>query len=148
MEFLAQVDKKAVSWIFRAKDSRNYQAAKLIIARAGPLPTLVLRHYAVLGGVETSHKDTVLPITVRGDTMFDIKLEVRGADFSVRVQDRLVDSWTDNHLPSGAIGFFSSKGESSRIRWVRFQHQNDVLGRICAFLSRPASAGDSKRSWE
>ncbi len=152
MEFLAQVDKKALNWVFRAKDPRNFQVVKLMIARPGPLPTLVLRRYAVLDGRETLHKDTVLPITVRGDALFDVNLEAHGADFSVRVQGRLVDSWTDGRLPSGGVGFFSGKGESSRIRWVHFQHQYDVLGRICAYLSPAAVAANSTAhsngSWE
>ncbi len=151
MEFLAQLDKKALSWILRARDSRNYQAVKLVVSKPGPLPTLLLRRYVVLNGREMAHKDTVLPITLRGDTMFNVMAEARGGDFSVRIQGRLVDSWTENRLPTGGIGFFTARGESSRIRWVHFQHHYDVLGRLCAILYPPSFAGSSSHtivSWK
>ncbi len=38
MQFLGLIDKKAVSWVVRAADFRNYYVVKLVVLRAGPLP--------------------------------------------------------------------------------------------------------------
>ena len=142
MEFLGQIDQKAMGWVLRARDSKNYYAAKLIITKPGPLPTLVLRRYAVVNGKETTPKDTVLPMTVRGDPMFQVKSDVAGADFSVRIQGHLVVFWTDTRFRSGGVGFFSSKGERSKIRWVHMAHNDDLLGRICAYLAPNGPSND------
>ncbi len=140
VEFLGELDRKALSWVFRAQDFRNYHAAKLMIARPGPLPTLVLRHYIVIAGQEMQQKEIAVPLTIRGNLLFQVRMEAVGSGFSVSIGDRLVAHWTDSRLPSGGIGFFSGKGENSRIRWVRIEHQYDVLGRICAYLTPPEPA--------
>ncbi len=146
MEFLGQIDKKALPWAFRIRDFKNYYAAKLIVARPGPLPTILLRHYAVINGKETAAKDTVVPLTIRGDTLFHVRLETNGSDYSVHVQDRLVGYWSDSRILSGGVGFFSNKGEISRIRWLHVAHQYDVLGRICAYLSPSVRTSNRNRS--
>ncbi len=144
VEFLGQIDSRAMSWAMRARDARNYYAVKLIITKPGPLPTLVLRRYAVLNGRETAHHDTVLPMTVRGDAIFRVRADVVGPDFSIRIQDHLVDFWTDVRLYSGGVGFFSSKGERSKIKWVQVAHNDDLLGQICGYLA-PRGPGSNDR---
>lgn len=135
VEFLGQIDRKALSWVFRAQDTRNYYVGKLVLIQPGPLPKIALRHYAVLNGRETGHEDIPLPFTIAGNPTFRVHLAARGSDFAVNVQDRLAGFWVDSRIASGGFGFFSGRGESSRICWVRMQHQYDVLGRICAYLS-------------
>jgi hypothetical protein len=139
MEFLGELDRKALTWVFRATDIRNHYVAKILVATPGPLPTLAFRRYAVIGGKSTKATETILPITMRG-SMFQVRLQAQGSNFSVYIGDRLAAFWTDTRLPIGGVGFFSSKGENSRIRWVRVEHQYDVLGRICAYLSPSAVA--------
>ena len=50
MEFLGMVDKKALSWVVRAKDFDNYYVVKLVVTKAGPLPTMGITRYAVIDG--------------------------------------------------------------------------------------------------
>ncbi len=139
MEFLGQIDSKALSWVFRAQDTKNYYAAKLSIQPGSP-GGFVLRRYSVVDGHATPAREIAIPsMPVRGNTLIPVRLEALGADFSVLVQQRMVDSWSDPRLKSGGIGFFSDHGENSRIRWVRVEHQYDVLGKICAFLSPSAA---------
>ncbi len=145
MEFLGEADRRALSWAFRVRDLKNYYAAKLIVTRPGPLPLISLRRYMVINGRETAARETVLPITVRGGSMCQVHMEVKGSDFAVHVQDRLVGFWSDSRIPAGGVGFFSNKGEISRIRWLHVAHQYDVLGRICAYLSPSVNASNSNR---
>jgi hypothetical protein len=134
-EFLGMVDQRALGFVFRAADLDNYQAVKLAVLRAGPLPTIGLIRYAVLNGKAEEAKTTVLPITVRRDTLYRVRVDVRDDNFAVTVQGTLVDFWSDGRLRTGGIGFFAGKGEESRVRWVQVSHQYDALGRLCAFLA-------------
>ena len=71
----------------------------------------------------------------RADTLYNIRMDVRGANFSVEVQGQMADSWTEPHLTRGGVGFFTARGEVSRVRWVQITHQYDMLGRLCAYLA-------------
>ena len=59
MEFLGMIDKKALSWVVRAKDFDNYYVVKLVVLKAGPLPTLGITRYAVIDGKAQARVDTV-----------------------------------------------------------------------------------------
>jgi hypothetical protein len=58
----------------------------------------------------------------------------------------MVDTWTDARLPKGGIGFFTARGEESRVRWVALTHQYDMLGRLCAYLA-PYETPTTNGSW-
>lgn len=135
MEFLGQIDKRAMSWVLRAEDMDNYQAVKLVQLKGGPLPTVGLIRYSVVRGKEGTHKTTVLPFPVHTDTIYRIRSEARGMDYAVYVQGQLIDFWSDQRTPAGGVGFFSSKGEQSRIRWMQVSHQYDAIGRLCAYFT-------------
>ena len=134
-EFLGGIDKKAISWVYRAVDGENYHAAKLVTVKAGPLPTLGLVRYSVINGKETARTQAVLPLNVHTDTIYRVRMEVKGSDFSLYIQNQLVQFWADRRFPRGGIGFFSSRGESSRIRWAQVSHQYDTIGRLCAYFA-------------
>jgi hypothetical protein len=145
-DFLGEIDRRALGWVVRAQDFENYYALKLVIERPGPLPVVDLVRYAVIRGRVEGRKEIPLPFTVRNDTLYRVHVQVSGPDFAVSVQDQLVDFWTDGRLPSGGIGFFSGRGEQSRIRWVQVSHQYDALGRLCAYLTPFAMASYNLQS--
>lgn len=134
-EFLGKVDHRAISWVFRASDLNNYYAMKLVDKTGGVTPQMALVHYAVIEGREGPKKEVPLPIPVYKDTLFRIRMDIQGPHFSVQVQGTVVDYWKDSRLKSGGVGFFASRGEESRVRWVQVTHQDDMLGKLCAFLS-------------
>jgi hypothetical protein len=135
VEFLGEIDKKALGWVFRAEDLKNYYAMKLLVVQPGPLPVVDLVHYAVINGKRGPEVRKRLPLTVRSDSLYRMAVDVRGGDFTVMAQGQIVDFWTDNRLQHGGIGFFSGRGERARLRWVEVSHQYDALGRVCAYLS-------------
>jgi hypothetical protein len=135
LDFLGQIEKKAISWVARAKDLDNYYAMKLVVVKGGPLPTIGLVRYAVVDGKAEKPVETVLTVNARPDTLYRVSLEVRGDDFALMVQGRMAASWTEKRLKRGGVGFFSTKGEQSRLRWMLVTHQYDVLGRLCAYLA-------------
>jgi hypothetical protein len=68
------------------------------------------------------------------DTIYRVRVDVRGNDFVTSVQGQVVDVFSDDRLPRGGVGFFSEAGEDARLRWVEVSHQYDMLGRLCAYL--------------
>ncbi len=134
MEFLGQIDRKSLGWVFRAKDLKNYYATKITLVRGGPLPSAVIERYAVINGKESQHQRRPLPLQIRTDTLYRVRMDVNDEDFTLTVQGQVVDHWSDSSLKHGGIGFFSAKGELARLRWVEVSHQYDFLGRLCALL--------------
>jgi hypothetical protein len=134
-EFLGEIDQKAMGWVFRAHDLKNYYAMKFVIVKPGPLPLIDMVRYAVINGKEGPRIHKPLPMTVRNDMLYRVSIDVRGADFTVMAQGQVVDFWTDRRLPHGGVGFFANRGERARLRWLEVSHQYDALGRVCAYLA-------------
>ncbi len=135
VQFLGLIDKKALSWVVRAADFENFYVVKLVVLKSGPIPEIGLTRYAVIGGKAQDRHDVHIPLNARTDTLYRVRMDLRGANFSVEVQGQMADSWTESRLPRGGVGFFTARGEESRVRWVQITHQYDMLGRLCAYLA-------------
>jgi hypothetical protein len=146
MEFLGLVDKKALSWVVRAKDFDNYYVVKLVVMKAGPLPTIGITRYAVIDGIAQASINTVAAINARPDMLYRVSMNVHDDTFLLSLQGTVVDNWSDSRLKRGGIGFFASRGEESRLRWVQISHQYDMLGRLCAYLA-PYNIPTTNGSW-
>jgi hypothetical protein len=133
-EFLGQIERKALTWVFRAADLKNYYAARLEVTRGGPLPTVELVRWAVINGRAGPRKAVPLPMQVYADTLFRVKVDVSGTDFVTTVQGQIVDVFSDDRIARGGVGFYSESSEDARLRWIEVSHQYDFLGRLCAYL--------------
>ena len=147
MQFLGLIDKKALSWVVRAADFDNYYVVKLVVLKPGPLPIIGLTRYAVVNGKADSRVDVSVPIDARPDMLYRVRLDVHEATFSLTVQGQLIDSWSEPRLRHGGVGFFTARGEESRLRWVQVTHQYDMLGRLCAYLA-PYNIPTTSGSWQ
>jgi hypothetical protein len=145
VEFLAQIEKKALSWAVRAADLENYQVVKLVLSDSGPVPRAEIVRYAVVDGKRGKETRKPLPMSVTRDTIYRVAIDIRKNDVVLTVQGAVVDTWTEPRLARGGVGFFSAPGEKARLRWVGVWHQYDTLGRLCAYLS-PYSMPDRERS--
>jgi len=72
---------------------------------------------------------------VRNDTLYQVEMIVRDNQYRASVNGHMVDAWSDTSLVAGGVGFVTGKGEASRVRWIRVSDRDDVLGRVCSFLS-------------
>jgi hypothetical protein len=145
IEFLAQIDRRSLNWVVRAADEKNYHVIRILITQPGPLPTAVVQRYPVIGGRPGAVTTLPLPISVRTDTLYKVRMEVKGDRFITYVQDQVVDSFTDNRLAAGGVGFFSPPGDRALLRWVSVTHQYDYLGRICALLAPHSVQAEGRR---
>lgn len=130
----ARIERGGVSWVFRAQDTRNYYAGRLVITDPGPLPKAKLINYTVVDGRRKSQKSTEVPFPLR-DKMYRIRVTVRGSTFTTYLDDRVVGLYKDDTLKSGGVGLFRARGEKARVRWISVMHQYDLLGRLCALIA-------------
>jgi hypothetical protein len=135
VEFQGQIQSKALGFVFRATDMNNYYAAKIVIRKPGALPSVFLVRYAVVGGHAGPKTETLLPMYLRSDTLYNVLVTVRGDSFTFTVNGQLVDTWSDDRLKSGGVGFFAEKGEISQIRSVHVVDNEDFLGWLCSEVS-------------
>ena len=135
LEFLGQIEKKAISWVFRASDAHNYYAMKLVETNRGPAAAFFIVRYAVIEGRERLRIQLPLPVLSAAKTMFRVRQEIRGAQFTTYLDGRVVDTWSDSSLARGGVGFLADPGESAYIRWVDVAYQDDPLGRLCSYLA-------------
>jgi hypothetical protein len=134
IEFAGEVEQKALSWVYRAKDARNYYASKIVISKPGPLPRVDLVRYAVIGGFQNSRVSVPLPVTVRPDALYKVQMTVRASDFSTIVNGTMVDTWSDTRLPTGGVGFFADNGEVATLRYVTVSDKDTIVGRVLSYL--------------
>jgi hypothetical protein len=145
-EFLGLIDKKALSWVVRAKDFDNYYVVKLVVTKTGPLPTIGITRYAVMDGKAQASVNTVAAINARPDMLYRVTMNVHDDTFLLSMQDTVIDNWSEPRLKRGGVGFFASRGEESRLRWLNITHQYDMLGRLCAYLA-PYNIPTTDGSW-
>lgn len=134
-QFLGMIDKKALSWVVRATDFDNYYVVKLEVLKPGPRSTIGITRYAVINGKAENRVDTPVEIETQPDTLYRVGMDLDGENFSLLIQGQMADTWSEPRLKHGGVGFFTAKGEESRIRWVSVRHQYDMLGRLCAYLA-------------
>lgn len=134
LQFLGQIEGHSLNWVFRAKDERNYYAMAIVVKRGGPMPSAEIVRSVVVGGVEREVKRLPIPFPVHLDTMYLVRMEVKGNTFTTYIQGQVVDNFVDDRLVEGGVGFFGPKGDTSLLRWVELTHQYDHLGRLCALL--------------
>jgi hypothetical protein len=135
-EFEGEIEKHALGWVYRASDTRNYYAAKLVAIRHGNNPpTLALERWTVIHGRGGPHLKLPLPVLPGNTTMHRVATEVRESQFTTYLDDRIVDTWSDTRLAQGGIGFFNDPGDSAGLSRVLVTDRDTLWGRLCAQLS-------------
>jgi len=116
LEFQAQIQSKAIGWIFRGLNPRNYYVTKLEVVTPGLQPTIALVRFAVVDGQDESRVVVPLPLKLRIDTTYKIRFDAIGNHFTTWVQDQKIDEWTDSRFGSGGVGFFSERDEQAAMQ--------------------------------
>jgi hypothetical protein len=133
-EFAAQVEHKGMSWAYRAQNVKNYYATKIVITKPGPLPRAELVRYSVINGIASAKTKLPLPLTVRTDTVYHVKMNLRSDQFSTLINGQMVDSWSDAHLKTGGVGFFAEAGEVASVRWASVSSRDNFIGHVLSYF--------------
>jgi hypothetical protein len=135
LELQGDIQAKALSFVFRAADMNNYHAAKIVIRNPGPLPSVYLVRYAVIAGRPGPKTETLLPMYLRTDSLYDVRVGIQGDNFTITINGQLVETWSDGRLKSGGVGLFAEKGELSHVRSIHVTENVDFLGWVCSQVS-------------
>ena len=141
LEFFAQIESKSMGWVVRARDLQNYYAMKFTVVEPGLRPIIAMVHYPVVGGKKGNKVEVPLSVMVHNDTPYHVAVEVKGNRVITSIEGQEVDRWIDDTLASGGVGFFSEPGERARLYWMKLAANDDLLGRICAYLSGGSEEG-------
>jgi len=133
-EFAGQIARRSMTAVFRASDLRNYYSVRLR-APAGPGKPLVLERSVVIGGEAAGGVEIPIREGLDIEKPMRVEVQARGSDFRISIDGRLVDFFHDDLLPRGGVGFSGEPDDRPRIYWMRVRHHDDMLGRVCAWLS-------------
>ena len=122
LEFQASIDAKSVGWVFRAADPDNYYAMKLMTVASGLTTKVALFKYLVANGKQTQVGRVPIDLAVQPDTVFNIRLDIRGPQFTTYIQGQQVDSWTDDQLKIGGAGFLNEREERGKVKSVSIRY--------------------------
>jgi hypothetical protein len=134
MEFLAQIERKGVNWVFRAADEQNYYAMKLAVTEPGPRPLVALIRYQVIDGKKESRGEAPLQVMMHNNRPYRVSVDVKGNHFLTSIEGQVVDSWSDDRLKTGGVGFFAEGSEKARVYWMKVTKNSDFLGKLCSIL--------------
>lgn len=125
-EFEARIIRRAVSWVLRARDRKNYYAFRLI--EQGPEKRR-LERYAVIDGKaeEPFVVDVELP-ALRESGFRRISARLSGSSISTFVDGLRIDYLKDARLPSGGAGFLARKGDEAELRYFTVYGNQDWAG--------------------
>jgi hypothetical protein len=115
LEFLARIDQKSLSWVFRASDEQNYHLATLSISPQG-------RTFTRSSVIEDAPGLSVTtPVRQVGSPKAAVTIltKVRGNDFTVSIDGETIERWSDNRLAIGGVGFLGAPDKRARLYWVR-----------------------------
>jgi hypothetical protein len=115
LDFESSIGIKALGWVYRAQDAKNFYAGKIELEKAGLNPKYVIAHYAVIGGVEQPGGQTPLQIRVPLGGHYKIRFEAVGNRFTTWIADQMVDDWTDDRLTTGGAGLYREGIEQSTL---------------------------------
>jgi hypothetical protein len=114
------------------------------VVQPGLRPIIAIEHYPVVDGKRGKATPIPLNVMVHNNTPLQVAVEVRGNKLVTSVDGQEVDTWIDDTLASGGVGFFSETGARARLYWMKISKNEDFLGRVCAYLSR--SLGDANNT--
>jgi len=123
LEFLARIDQRSVSWVYRATGFDDYYTATISALPAGGHQ---FTRGAVTGGAAQTTTTVPCNFTIGRRAAFTVRLRAAGDRFSVWVDGNLVESWTDGRLATGGIGFSGAPDDRARLYWVRLSRMAET----------------------
>ena len=135
MEFQGQVEKRSLSWAFRASDQNNYYATKLVITKPGPSPNASLLRFVMMNGHEFDPITEAIPVTLEKGKNYRVRVSVEDDRFLTYLDGQVIGSWTDKRLHRGGVGFFVDDQDPQQVAWVSVSERDSFLGRMLAHFS-------------
>jgi hypothetical protein len=116
LEFLARIDGHSVNWVVRAAGSESHLLCSITVVEGGQLQ---FSHAVVQGGVAEATAVSATRVPGRARATFTVRMCVSGPIFSITIDGNTIDSWVDDRLATGGIGFKGAADDRARLYWVR-----------------------------
>ncbi|MEO8048963.1 MAG: hypothetical protein ABI833_00990 [Acidobacteriota bacterium] len=113
LDFESSIQVKALGWVYRAGDAKNFYVSKIELQKPGQVPVYVLVHYAVINGVDQPRVEAPLHVTMPLGGRYKIRFDAVGNRFTTWVQGQQVEQWTDSRLSRGGTGLYGEGVEQS-----------------------------------
>ncbi|HUQ90677.1 MAG TPA: hypothetical protein VM120_03280 [Bryobacteraceae bacterium] len=123
VEFQAEMEYKAVSWVVRATDIRTHYVLKL--AQIGGPGDVQLVRFPVLHGKPGETVIRKMPFPTHVGMSYRVRTDVVGSRFSVTVNDKLVDQWKDEKMAGGGFGVANEGAERGQVQAIQMWHLRD-----------------------
>jgi len=132
VDFDAKIQSRAVGWVVRAPDTKNFYEFKLFQGGSEANPTYSLARYSMLDGVKTLVAEGIEAPAhlVKSDDFNRISMRVVGANVTTLINGWGVDHWRDGQLKRGGVGLIADAGESALIRQMTVSGNDDTWGLI------------------
>lgn len=131
-EFEGLVERKGMSWVYRAADTQDYYATRIQILRPGVVSGATIVRYGVESGQIFARTELPLPVALERNRPYRIATLVAGSRFTTLIDGKVVDEWSDPRLVKGGVGFFASDGEQSVLRWAMFRERKSLWDRFAS----------------
>ncbi|MCX6621462.1 MAG: hypothetical protein NTY38_10345 [Acidobacteria bacterium] len=143
-DFQAEVEKNGLGWAFRASNRDNHYGTRIEILKPGRMQVSQIVHFAMVNGKEQDRVELPLPIDISPNSTYQVTVRIRGNRFVTSINSQVVDSWTDNRLKTGGVGFFAQKGDVASILSVNVSSERSLWDRVFAsfVLLPPMSMAD------
>ena len=116
LEFLARMENRSVTWVFRASNFSEYYAATIAVGTDGRFQ---FSRRAVIDGVEEAAETVPVDLGPKAKATLTVRTRATGGSFEVFVNGKPVAAWTDERLPIGGVGFMGAADDRARLYWVR-----------------------------
>ncbi len=117
VDFQGTIQERALGWIVRAKDSKNYYCLKLEVDKAGAAKLI---RFGVIDGKEDAHTQLPLSMLPKSENgTYKVRVEVKGPKISTYINGQAVDLWVDGRLSQGAAGVTNERGERAIVKSVQ-----------------------------
>jgi len=129
-EFQAEVERKGVSWVYRAANTESYYASRIQIVRPGAASGALIVRYGKEGEAIFARNELPLPMPLNRKQPYRIAMLVSGARFTTLIDGKVVDEWSDPRLVKGGVGFFAADGEQAVLHWASFRERKSLWDRL------------------
>jgi hypothetical protein len=132
LDFDAKIQNKAVGWVVRAPDTRNFYEFKLFQSGSAENPKYSLARYSMLDGARTLVAEGIdAPAhLLRPDDFNRISVRVIGESVTTLINGWGVDHWRDGAIERGGVGLIADAGESALVRKMTVSGNDDTWGLI------------------
>jgi hypothetical protein len=116
LEFLGRIDAKTINWVVRAAGLDQHIRCTLTLR---PGNEVEFSRTIIKGGIAETPVTSPTRVPGKKRSAVTIRTIVNGDSFAVEVDGIRVDSWTEERLPSGGVGFVGTADDRARLYWVK-----------------------------